>query len=91
MLLSEGRWQGTAAQFDKEYDPTRCVCACLLWRPLPEADLHLETLVDAGELLEPDGIRRFQVRLTILIAYADGGILGAARALAAAMEVKDAK
>ena len=51
------------------------------WIPLPEAELHLETLVDAGRTLgNIDGV---------IFAYLGNGLLGAARALVAAVRARE--
>ena len=58
-------------------------CCTTLWLPLPDADLHLEMLMDAVNLELP-----FITRLVMLDAYFLDGMLGAARALVAVLEAE---
>ena len=60
-----------------------CVCNGVGWLPLPEADLHLETLVDAVDPRLPYLAKR------ILEAYLQDGMLAALRALVAAVRARE--
>ena len=58
---------------------------CPGWLPLHEENLHLETLVDAVDKSSLWPARH------VVDAYLESGMLGAARALVAAMETEDAR
>ena len=71
-----------AGPHDKE-----CPCHGLGWLPLPEAALHLETLVEAASQL-PAWPEENDKRAVIMLAFLEEGMLGAARALDAAEQAR---